>query len=75
MSQSLADHGFTVPAEADAENDPNPAADEAGVEPDDEPPQCNEDGCTNDAHRKQASQIWPDLPDVPLCKSCIQEHA
>jgi hypothetical protein len=75
MSADLSDHGFTVPTDAEAENDPNPAADPAGVDPDDEPEQCAEPGCTRDAHRKQASQIWPDLPDEPLCKVHIQGHA
>lgn len=72
MSPDLADHGFTVPSDAP---DPNPAAEQAGVDPDtepNEPEQCAE--CDNDAHRKQASQIWPDLPDKPLCKSCIKQH-
>lgn len=60
-------------------NDPNPAADRAGVSPDrdaatqrhqDETPDCNECGASHIEY-KDASVLNADLPSVPLCRPCI----
>lgn len=77
--------GGTDSAPITADPDPNPGAEPAGVDPDTEPdaelveddvdgPPCDECGSST-VEYTVASDLWPDLPDKPLCQSCILEHA
>ena len=40
----------------------------------DDGPDCAECGSEN-VKRERASDVWPGLPDKPLCEGCMMEHA
>lgn len=76
MSRTGSDWGGIDPTRA--ESDPNPAADAAGVDPDDEPderaPDCADCGSPTVAFVR-ASELDESLPDKPLCRLCILERS